>query len=45
MISKEESIQCFNRKPEGKTPVGWPRRRWEDNFTADLGEIVQGVMD
>jgi hypothetical protein len=24
------------RKPEGKRPIGRPRRRWEDNITMDL---------
>ena len=23
-------------KPEGKRPLGRPRRRWEDNITVDL---------
>jgi hypothetical protein len=26
-------------KPEGKRPLGRPRRRWEDNIKMDLGEI------
>jgi hypothetical protein len=26
-------------KPEGKRPLGRPRRRWVDNFKMDLGEI------
>jgi hypothetical protein len=26
-------------KPEGKRPLGRPRRRWEDNINMDLGEI------
>jgi hypothetical protein len=25
-------------KPEGKRPLGRPRRRWEDNIKADLQE-------
>jgi hypothetical protein len=25
-------------KPEGKTPLGRPRRRWVDNITMDLRE-------
>jgi hypothetical protein len=28
------------RKPEGKRPLGRPRRRWVDNTRLDLGEIV-----
>jgi hypothetical protein len=26
-------------KPEGKTPPGRPRRRWEDNIKTDLQEV------
>ena len=26
-------------KPEGKRPLGRPRRRWEDNITMDLQEV------
>jgi hypothetical protein len=26
-------------KPEGKRPLGRPRRRWEDGFRMDLREI------
>jgi len=30
------------RKPEGKRPLGKPRRRWEDNIKMELRE-VEGV--
>ena len=30
-------------KPEGKRPLGRPRRRWEDNIKMDLQE-VKGVV-
>jgi hypothetical protein len=31
-------------KPEGKRPLGKPRRRWEDNTELDLKEIAcEGV--
>ena len=30
-------------KPEGKRPLGRPRRRWEDNIKMDLQE-VRGVV-
>jgi hypothetical protein len=33
------------RKPEGRRPLGRPRRRWEDNIKMDLQEIECGVMD
>ena len=29
-------------KPEGKRPVGRPRRRWEDNIKMDLQEVGGG---
>jgi len=27
-------------RPEGKRPLGRPRRRWEDNIRMDLRDIV-----
>jgi hypothetical protein len=32
-------------KPEGKRPLGRPRRRWEDNFKMDLQEVGGGCGD
>jgi len=32
-------------KPEGKTPLGIPRRRWEDNIKMDLQEVGCEAMD
>ena len=29
-------------KPEGKGPLGRPRRRWEDNIKMDLQEVGGG---
>ena len=29
-------------KPEGKRPLGRPRRRWEDNIKMDLQEVTGG---
>ena len=31
------------RKPEGKRPLGSPRRRWEDNIKTDLQEVGRGM--
>jgi hypothetical protein len=31
--------------PEGKRPLGRPRRRWVDNIKMDLGEIGWDGMD
>ena len=32
-------------KPEGKRPLGRPRRRWEDNIKMDLQEVGCGGID
>ena len=32
-------------KPEGKRPLGRPRRRWEDNIKMDLQEVGRGGGD
>jgi hypothetical protein len=29
-------------KPEGKTPLGKPRRRWEDGIRVDIRDIGSG---
>ena len=37
--------KVYTGKPEGKRPLGRPRRRWEDNITMDLQEMGCGDMD
>jgi hypothetical protein len=32
-------------KPEGKRPLGRPRRRWVDNIRMDLGKVGWGNVD
>jgi hypothetical protein len=32
-------------KPEGKRPLGRPRRRWVDNIRMDLGEVGWDDVD
>jgi len=32
-------------KPEGRRPLGRPRRRWVDNIKMDLEEVGCGGMD
>ena len=32
-------------KPEGKRPLGRPRRRWEDNIKMNLQEVGRGCGD
>ena len=36
---ENKTIENFGRKPEGKRPLGLPRRRWEDNIRVDLGKV------
>jgi hypothetical protein len=41
---KRNAYRLLVRKPEGKIPLGKPRRRWVDNIEMDLGEIgLDGV--
>ena len=32
-------------KPEGRRPLGRPRRRWKDNIRMDLREVGCGRVD
>ena len=32
-------------KPEGKRPLGRPRRRWENNIKMDFQEVGFGAMN
>jgi len=32
-------------KPEGKRPLGRPRRRWDDNIKMDIQEVGCGGME
>jgi hypothetical protein len=36
---KRNSYRILVGKPEGKRPLGRPRRRWVDNIKMDLREI------
>jgi hypothetical protein len=36
---EERCIQDLVGRPEGKRPLGRPRRRWEDNIKMDLRDI------
>jgi hypothetical protein len=38
-------VQGLVGKPEGKRPLGTPRRRWEDNNMTDLQEVGSGGMN
>jgi hypothetical protein len=35
----------MDMRPEGKRPLGRPRRRWVDNIKIDLREIGWDVVD
>jgi hypothetical protein len=42
---KRNAYRLFVGKPEGKGPLGRPRRRWVDNIRMDLGEVERGDVD
>jgi hypothetical protein len=42
MEEKRNACRLFVGKPEGKSPLGRPRRRWVDNIRMDLGEVELG---
>ena len=44
MGEKKGLYRSLVGKPEGKRPLGRPRRRWEDNIKMDLQEVGCGGM-
>jgi hypothetical protein len=45
-IGEERNVyKVLVGKPEGKRPLGRPRRRWEDGIRMVLGEIALGDVD
>jgi hypothetical protein len=42
---KRNAYRFLVGKPEGKRPLGRPRRRWADNIKMDLLEIGWGGVD
>jgi hypothetical protein len=42
---KRNAYRLLVGKPEGKRPLGRPRRRWEDNIRMFLGEVGRGNVD
>jgi hypothetical protein len=45
MGEKRNVYRLLVGKPEGKRPLGRPRRRWIDNIKMDLSEIGLNVVD
>ena len=44
MRGRRSEYRVLVGKPEGKKPLGRPRRRWEDNVKMDLQEVgCEGV--
>jgi len=45
-LAPMREVRGLNRvlvgKPEGKRPLGRPRRRWEDNIKMDLQKVGRG---
>jgi len=45
-MGEEKGVyRVFVGKPEGRRPLGRPRRRWVDNIRMDLQEVGCGYMD
>jgi hypothetical protein len=45
MKEKRKAYRLLVGKPEGKRPLGRPRRRWVDNIKMNLLEIGWGGVD
>jgi hypothetical protein len=45
MGEKRNACRLLVGKPEGKRPLGRPRRRWVHYVKVDLGEIRWGDVD
>ena len=45
MRQRKGEYKVLVGKPEGKRPLGRPRRRWEDNIKMDLQKMGCGGMD
>ena len=45
MEERRGLCRALMEKPEGKRPLGRPRRRWEDNIKMDLQEVGRGAWN
>ena len=45
MGERRDVYRVLVGKPEGKRPLGRPRRSWEDNIKTDLQEVGCGSID
>jgi hypothetical protein len=45
MGEKRNAYRLLVGKPEGRRPLGKPRRKWVDNIRMDLFELVWGDVD
>jgi hypothetical protein len=45
MGEKRNAYKLLVGKPEGKRPLGRPRRRWVDNIRMDFEEVGWGDVD
>jgi hypothetical protein len=43
--TKRNTYRILVGKPEGKRPLGRPRRRWMDNIKMDVRDIGWGCRD
>jgi hypothetical protein len=45
MWTEKNAYRLLVGKPDGKRPLGRPRRRWVDNIRMDIGEVGWGDVD
>jgi len=45
MADRRGVYRVFIGRPDGKGPLGKPRRRWEDNIEMDLQEVGRGTKN
>jgi hypothetical protein len=43
MVEKRNAYRTLVERPEGRRPLGRPRRRWEDTIKMDLEDMGWGM--